>query len=407
MTVFWMIVAVMVALSLAFVLPPLLGSNRRSTASPNQGVDRQLHREHWLELQSELQRGELSPERFEEAKNDISRALLEDLSAPPPESISAATTNKTPAIILAVTIPLASVGLYLRLGSTESVSPSVAPMAASVDGQPGSVEEMVQGLAERLRNNPDDAQGWLLLARTYVVLERYPQARDAYARAYALSGDEPQLMADYAEAIALTQDNRLTGEPAALLERVLRLEPNNQKGLWLSGFAARQSGNNRQAVVLWQQLLTVLTPGSEEIGMVRDMIAQAGGEQAVAATGAEKDAEVAASLEVHVSLDPALESQVGGEETLFVFARALDGPPMPLAIQRLTAGELPLTVTLDDTMNMLPAFKLSSFPTVTVGARVSRTGNATPASGDLQGLVSPIVVSETDAIELIISEVVE
>ena len=402
MTLFWIIAAVMVLVALALVIPSLLG--RRPP--PDVSLDLANHREQLLELTNALEGGEIDQETFNAARSEISNSLVVELSLPAPASSSRVPVGKLPAMAIAGLIPIASVALYLWLGSTESLTPR-AVTGAPASQETASVEQMVAGLAERLRNQPDDPQGWLMLARSYSVMERYVEARDAYARAHELIGDQAGLLVDYAEAIALTENNQLIGKPAELLATALGLEPEHQKGLWLAGFAARQNGDDTRAVALWRQLAGQLAAGSDEMAMVQDMILQTGADPAGEPAPAETPSGAMAAIEITVSLAPELASRVSGSETLFIFARAINGPPMPLAIQNRSASELPLTITLDDTMHMLPALKLSTFPTVTVGARISRSGNATPSRGDLQGLVSPVEVAVGASVNLVIKEVVD
>ena len=407
MTLFWIIAAVMVLVALALVIPSLLGRRPPPDVSP----DLANHREQLLELTNALEGGEIDQETFNAAQGEIGNSLVVELSLPAPAATSRVPVGKLPAVAIAGLIPIASVALYLWLGSTESLTPR-AVTAAPASQETASVEQMVAGLAERLRNQPDDPPGWLMLARSYSVMERYVEARDAYARAHELIGNQAGLLVDYAEAIALTENNQLIGKPAELLATALGLEPEHQKGLWLAGFAARQNGDDTRAVALWRQLAGQLAAGSDEMTMVQDMISQAGGDPAGGdpagePISAETTTGALAAIEITVSLEPELASRVTGNETLFVFARAINGPPMPLAIQKRTASELPLVITLDDTMHMLPALKLSTFPTVTVGARISRSGNATPSRGDLQGLVSPVEVAVGASVNLVIKEVVD
>lgn len=402
MTLFWIIAAVMVLVALALVIPSVLGRS----PPPDVSVDLANHREQLFELTNALQGGEIDQEEFNAARTGIGNRLVVELSLPAPTTTGAEPVGKLPAIAIAALIPIASVALYLWLGSTQSLQPQ-AVTAAPVAGETASVEQMVASLAQRLRSQPNDPQGWLMLARSYSVMERFIEARDAYARAHELIGDQAGLLVDYAQAIAITEDNRLTGKPAELLATALTLEPAHQKGLWLAGFAAHQSGDDTRAVALWRQLAGQLAAGSEELAMVEDMLSQTGGTPGSEPAPVETTVAANTAIEVTVSLEPALASRVTGDETLFIFARAVNGPPMPLAIQKRTASELPLTIILDDTMHMVPAFKLSTFPTVTVGARISRSGNATPSSGDLQGLVSPVDVAGAAVVNLVIEEVVD
>ena len=406
MTLFWLVAAVMIVIALGFVTPTLLGRQRLDTTTSHEAINLAAHREQLLELSNALERGEISQKEFSDSQGKIGNSLVVELSMSPQTPVfSRGAVGKSTALIVATLIPVTSIAMYLWLGSTASLSPHDNQLTA--DAKQRTVENMVSGLAEKLRNAPNDPEGWLMLARSYSVMQRYPEARDAYARAHALIGDQARLLVDYAEAIGQTENNRLTGMPTELLARALALEPNNQKGLWLAGFAARQNGDDTQAIKLWNKLANQLTPGSEDWTIVEQYIKDAGGIVNTTPNTEEAPADSLATITVNVLLDPQLATRVNGSETLFIFARALDGPPMPLAIQKRTADELPLMVTLDDSMNMLPAFKHSSFPVVSVGARISRTGNASASVGDLQGIVSPVNTSQVQTVNLVIKDVVE
>ncbi|HET7925450.1 MAG TPA: hypothetical protein VFL30_11165, partial [Rhodanobacteraceae bacterium] len=227
---------------------------------------------------------------------------------------------------------------------------------------------------------------------------------------------------EYAQALALAApDHKLQGEPRALLEGVIAKDAKNQRALWLLGISDYQNEDYANAIARWKVLLPLLQPDSDVARSVRNEIADAearrdGREppQPEAASAEAPTSESAASaaparaphLTVNVALDPKLKEKLDPEATLFVFARAASGPPMPLAIQRLKASQLPATVTLDDSMSMMPAMKLSKFPQVVVGARVSKSGNAMPQSGDLQTVSSPLDSHRSEPVALVIDQVV-
>jgi len=257
-----------------------------------------------------------------------------------------------------------------------------------------------------------------MLGRSYLTLERYPEAAEAMRKANELQPDNPDLMVSYAQALALASGGDFTGQPAELVAKVLELQPDNPQGLFLAGVSSFQQGQLEQAVVHWRRVLTMQQPGSEDakllesyIGRATTLLAEQGkappAEVAAPAGAAEPaagEAASAASLTVQVSLAPELAEKVKPTDTVFVFAVAANGPRMPLAIQRLTVAELPTTVNLDDTMAMMPAMKLSNFPQVTVGARVSFSGQAIAQSGDLEGRVTPVTVADAaDPIPVVIS----
>ena len=405
MVLFWLIAAAMLIIALIAILPALTGLRWwRRAKQPDLGAAKEA----LLDLETQRSNGDIDEATYTQRRSDIGARLAEVVSHEP---AGPATPNsaKWSAAVFSMVFCAGCVGLYFWLGSPVSLTAStVQPTVANQQQAPGSIDEMVATLADRLAANPNDPDGWMMLGRSYFVLERFREAREAYARAHVLIGDEPNLLADFAEATALSSGNRLEGEPEALIARALSIDPNHQKSLWLAGFAELQRGNNPGAVSYWETLLGLLPPQSEQIAVINDMINRAGGSTATS-TGVEPEVEAAeGSVEpaflVRVSMDPDLAGKINGNETLFVFAKAVNGPPMPLAIQKTTANALPLEVRLDDTMGMIPAFKLSTFPEVTVGARISRSGVATAQSGDLQGLSSPLTVDGTQSVEVVITE---
>jgi len=296
-------------------------------------------------------------------------------------------------------------------------------------------------LAARLAQKPDDVQGWTLLGRAYQATDRASESLDAWRHAHALAPDDPAIGVEYAQALALAApDHRIDGEAREVLEAIAKKDATNQRALWLLGIADYQARKYESAIARWNTLLPLLDAKSDVAASVRRQIAEAaalrdgksaGEAQAIAAkaepartdeganpaTAATPPAAAGAGtpdvgmptagtprLAVSVSLDPRLAASADPDATLFVFARAAKGPPMPLAIRRLKASQLPITITLDDSMGMLPTMKLSMFPQVVVGARISRSGNALPQSGDLQALSAPVDVHRKDPVALTIDQ---
>lgn len=399
----------MMFVAVAWVAPPLLGRVRDPLGKKRQ-PNLKSRRTTLNALDELLASGTITEAEYTQKRQQVGNDLLNEIAGdgrPSVDPTPAAAQRGLVAFIL-IALPAASIALYGWLGTSEALEEHPAvPVSSDVEhADAGSISEMVEALAARLDENPDDAEGWIMLARSYMAMERYGEAADAYSEARTLVGDEPVLLVDFAEAVTLANNNQMEGLPTQLIERALAVEPTHQKGIWLAGFAAMQRNEPNRAVELWNQLLEQLTPGSREAEAVTDMIAQVGGEaSAPASSTASTASSGGASLAVTIVLDPALAEKVTGHETLFVFARAVNGPPMPLAIQRRSASELPLTITLDDSMSMLPAMKLSGFPVVTVGARISKSGDAIGQSGDLQGMITPIDVAGTAAVEVTISEV--
>jgi cytochrome c-type biogenesis protein CcmH len=234
-----------------------------------------------------------------------------------------------------------------------------------------------------MEQQPDDVEGWTMLGRSYQVLGRYPDAAKAFARAAARSPEDPHLLADLADALAMAAGQSMQGEPERLVQRALQIDPNNLKALALAGTAAFERADYAGAATLWERMLPHVPPASEDAQMIQANVAEA-------RSRIQEKSGAAAGLKGTVQLSPTLASRASPEDTVFIFARAAQGPALPLAVLRRKVRDLPLEFSLDDSMAMTPAAKLSAHPTVVVGARVSKTGNATPQPGDLQGLSAPV-----------------
>ncbi len=266
---------------------------------------------------------------------------------------------------------------------------------------------MISELAARLKQSPEDGKGWAMLARTYAVTKRYPEAVEAYEEASKLIPDDAVMLVDYADILAMENGKKFKGKPLELLRRALKADPNNVKGLALMGSALFQAGDYPAAVAHWSKLLPMLPPDAPLTAQVKAGIENAhklaNGAQSVP-DGQAQPANVTKVSGV-VELSPSLRSKVAPTDTVFVFAKAVSGPPMPIAVIRAQASELPLKFVLDDSMSMMPSMKLSGQQQVTVSAKISKSGSATQQSGDMKGEVSPVKVGANN-IRIVIDSVV-
>jgi len=397
MTVFWIVVALFLLGALLVLLPPLLRRVPMAEVGSH-GANLAAHRDQLREAERDLADDLITPERFAQTRAEIERRVLEDTTAvgTGPQVTRPALRS---AIALALLIPLGSVLTYLALGRPDAAVPQLsrtsAPAATTADAAgrhnvtPEQIEKMITALAERLKSEPNNADGWLMLGRSYTALGRYRDAAIAMRRANELAPGDASLIADLADIVGMAQNKRLAGEPARLVQQALDIDPRHAKTLALAGSVAFEAKDYAAARGYWERLLAVLPPGSPMLASVRVNIAQVtsleGGDKAVARAAPTSTAKPAAApLTGTVELSPALAHRVAAGDTLFVFARAAEGPRLPLAIVRASAS-LPFAFTLDDSMAMSPQLKLSSFSHVVVGARISRSGNATPQTGDLVG----------------------
>ncbi len=275
------------------------------------------------------------------------------------------------------------------------------------------VPGMIASLAARLEQSPDDAEGWALLGRSYMTTGQYELAVTAYDRLLSLTGDHPLILIMFADALTMSAEGRVSDKAREVIERALALDPDNPQGLWMGGVAAIQGGNPQQAIGYWQRLEPMLSDKPEQQAEVRSLIENAnnllgdGGVASSAGARLRPNRSQNKSIAVRVDVDAAFMDRVNADDTVFVYARAAEGPPMPLAVKRITVAELPTEVILDDSDAMTPAFALSGFDRVIVGARISGSGNAIAQPGDIEGLSDEVVPGESGVVTITMDNVVE
>jgi len=392
MTLFVALGVVLVAASLLFIVPPLV----RRTVLPRESrdaVNAAVYRDQLRELEADLQAGTLAPDQHERARQEIEARLAADLGKGEARAESPAGTRGA-ALALGLAVPICALAVYLSVGTPRMLTPQAEEGGGPHGMSAQQFETLVERLALRMKDNPEDAEGWMMLGRSYAVMGRFGESSAAYAKAVARAPDDAQLLADYADALAMAQGRTLKGEPEKILKRALAADPNNVKALVLAGTAAFDKNDRAGAVRYWERALLVLPADSEMAQRVSASIAEARG------PGAETRAPVAQAPQAQrgarvsgvVKIDPKLAGKVAPDDTVFIFARAAEGPRMPLAIMRKQGRDLPVQFTLDDSMAMAPQMKLSAFPRVVIGARVSKSANASAQPGDLQGASQPIAV---------------
>ena len=375
---FFLLVAAVV-----FVLWPLL---KRST-SPVAGRELSnldIHRDQLSELEKDLEAGMLGADRYEQAKTELEKRVLEEVTLPAASGRSV-TAGRVAPIVVGVVIPLAAILLYLHLGNLQGLVASRHPAADLSSITADQFQDMTAKLAARLQQNPGDAEGWKMLGRGYRALERFGEANHAYGKAVELKPDDADLLADYAESLALAAGRSLAGEPTRLLDSALKLDPLNTKILALSGSAAFERKDYKASIRYWETILK--QPG---IAGELEQALQKGVDESKARLAGKPVAPAAMArkerVSGEVSLEASLQGRVQPDDTVFVFARAAEGPRMPVAIVKIRVHELPYRFSFDDSSAMMAEMKLSKFSEIVVGARVSRSGSATPSAGDLEGL---------------------
>lgn len=390
MTLFWLVAALFLFSALLFLLPPLVlgGDTVRESAAAT--VNLGVLRDQMRELERDRTSGQIDEAAFEGARRELERRALGE--SPKSLAMEARGRLRGLALGLSVAFPILAIGIYWNLGTPAGVGAETRTAPATGHAVTrAQVLQMVEGLAQKLSANPDDPEGWLMLARSYTALGRYEDAVGAFRELTARVPDDPQVLADYADTLAMARGRSLLGEPEGLVSRALAADPNHGKALALAGTIAFSKQDYRGAIGYWERILPRVAPDSPTARSINGSIADArsrlgGGAVAAASPGPAAPASATSTgVAGRVQLAASLAGQVRPEDTVFIFARAAQGPRMPLAILRKKAADLPLEFVLDDSLAMNPAMRLSSFPRVVVGARISRSGNAMPASGDLEG----------------------
>ncbi len=376
MTDFWIAASALLLVALAFLLLPILRGRRAQAEEDRTALNVALYEERLAELTAQHAAGTLSDAQLEAGRADAARELLEDTDNS--DSPKIAKLGRSVPLIAAVLVPLVGYGLYMHWGASDKVQ-----MARQFSEQPRTVEEMTAHLEQAVKEQPDSAEAWYFLGRTYMNQERPADAAKAFARVVELAGRQPELLGQWAQAQYFAGDRQWSEQLQALTDEALQADPQELTSLGLLGIAAYEEGRYQDAVRFWEQLVAALPENDPSREAIRGGIERArqqvdGGSGNAAAGEAPAAASTqAAALQIQVQLDPKVAETVSPEDSVFVFARAVNGPPVPLAAKRLTVGDLPATVTLSDADAMVPSLKISSVEQVTVMARVSRTGDAT------------------------------
>ena len=405
---FWFIAWAMTLLVLGLLIWPLL---KRQDARGNEEAEKRLsvYRQQFAELEQDYKNAVLTDTQYQQSKHELERRLLEE-TAPETKApvVQVRPINRRAiAVVLAILIPTIGGLLYWKLGSPEAVTlPSVsAPAAQSGSEYAHQTSEGLDALSERLKKkleqNPNDGVGWALLARSYAEIGRHADAVPIYEKAMQLIPDDPQMLSDYADALAMLQGRKLEGKPEQLIQRALKIDPNHVKALMLAGTIAFDRREFGKAAQYWERANANLSPETEA-GARQELLAGiaeakglATGKPVTASAGGgsampPKQGGQAVAISGTVSLAPSLAAKGAPTDTLFVFAREMNGPPMPVSIVRATKKDLPFTFQLDDSTSPMPSRKLSDVGTVVIVARLSKSGEAMPKSGDLQGISEPM-----------------
>lgn len=433
MLVFWIVATLMMVVAVGIVLIPLL--RPRPLAGPS-AVEANLEvlRGQRRELEADVAAGLLPAQARDEALAELVERAQADLE---PETVIPADPGKTPwalVSVIAVLIPVVALGTYLKVGSPMAAS-GVPSVAAESPGHSAQMAEMVDALGKKVRERPDDAEGWSLLARSLASIGRFKESAEAYEHLAGIVPGDAQVLADWADALGMAQGRNLAGRPADIVQKALAADPTNGKALALAGTIALDANDFPAAQKYWGALAAQVPPGSPDaqqvnaiLDEVRQRAAAAGkplpaeppkvvaqsapkampappAAPAKSAAAAPAAAPAGKNVTGSVALAPAVSAQVAGNETVFIFARAENGPRVPLAVIRATVKELPLQFALDDSQAMAPGMTISSFEQVRIEARVSKSGNVQAQPGDLVGASAPVKPGARD-VKVVVDKVV-
>ena len=386
----FVIIALGIALCVAAIfLWVLLREKKPVTQASQANANAKVYRDQILDLDREHDSGHISDEEWQQSRDELSLRLLEDTSA---VDDPAAKTEKPAiwtAVVLAVALPLGSMGMYMWVGQPEALNPLALKTPDQVD--PKDLTKMAQTLAEKLQDKPDNLQGWVMLGRTYRTLENFDAALRAYDSALKLSDDD-DLKLERIEVIAMQRQGQFEGEPWNVIREVLQRDPQHFGALLTAGSASYAEGKFAEALKYWEQARKPLDANNPDLEGLESAIATVRERLGMPPAKAAPAATSGLNVTGQVSLSASLKSKASPNDVVFIYATPANGDRMPLAIFKTTVSQLPFNFTLDDSTAMAPDRKLSAAGEVMVKVRVTKSGNAMPQSGDLSGSLGPVKV---------------
>ncbi|QKZ06017.1 c-type cytochrome biogenesis protein CcmI [Pseudomonas eucalypticola] len=383
---FWLAVGLLLLVALGFLLIPVVRGRRAQQEEDRTALNVALYQERIAELAAQREEGVLSAEQLEAGRAEAGRELLADTEGADQGRV--ARLGRPLPLLAAVLVPVAALGLYLHFGASDKVE-----LTREFATPPASMAEMTSRLERAVAAQPDSAEGLFFLGRTYMSQNRPADAARIFQRTLAVAGRQPELLGQLAQAEYFASDKQWSPEIQALTDEALKADPKEVTSLGLRGIAAFEGQRYQEAVDYWQRLLALLPADDPSRAALQGGIQRAA-ERITASGGSPAAAPVAkgaALLKVNVDLTAGLKAKVQPGDSVFVFARASSGPPMPLAVKRLTVADLPASVELSDSDAMMPQLKLSNFPEVQLVARVSRAGQ--PTKGEWVGRSQPLASS--------------
>jgi len=363
-------------LALALLLPTLL-KNHELTDDDHQQRNIKIARQRLAELKQQLADSVITQAQFDEQYTELQLMLNDDLQTAAETKPVSKEQGRWISLMLLVLIPSVSLLIYELLGETNAIKK--AELQTAETQAANTIVQMVAKLEQRLQQNPDDLEGWTMLGRSYSYMQQYQKAADVFAQLNRRLPDDAEIMLQYANNLAMARNGRMSGEPAELVVKVLQKQPDNGNALWLAGIAAAEQGKYAEARQRWQKLLSLLPPDSESLPQIKQMLA------ALSAEEGKNDNAAPVEIKVQVDIEPALKANQPADATVFIYAQAITGPKMPLAIVRKQVKDLPVSVLLNDAVAMQGGPRLGDQQQLRIVARVSQSGQAMAQPGDLIG----------------------
>jgi len=414
MLVFWIICSLLIIVALAMVLPGLISKKMPEDLDRNK-INRAVYDKKSLELENDLKNDLIDHDQYLIAKSDLERSLLDDID----ENSSSVNKsgNKLLPIVILILLPIAAVLTYLQLENGMQVfdpafQKKLAEQKANQSmGQMGSVEQAIATLEDKIKQEPNNIENLQMLGRSYVVTERFEDAINIYSQANELSnGANPDILISLGEAKGFAAGNKFDQSSKSLFDKALKVDPKNERGLWYAGLAAYQLEDYETSVKHLETLYKQVPDGQADVKSallkyLNDAQQKAGMEiTQVEAPATASPTAITVSVSLDENMSKKLTEKIVNSDTLFIYARAMNGPKMPLALVKMTAGDLPTTVTLDDSVSMIAGMTLSTMDQVEVIARISKSGQTIMQTGDLFGSAQSVETSQSSTVDIVISE---
>jgi cytochrome c-type biogenesis protein CcmH len=401
MTLFWLAAAAITLIGLGFIILPLMRQKASAQVSRMQ-VNKALYESKLEELQADLEQGLLDPSEYQQSEQELQRSLLSDVKVSERSSVTQKRSNLGMVVLLTIALPLSAILLYQQF--TTYVANDEYNEQQKLAQQAQTIQQSIEDLEQRLQDKPDDLEGWKILGQSYVVMQQFNKAVGAYSQAAALSDySDPDLLVLLAETSSFANDGVFGTIENALLEQALAVNPKHERALWYAGYAAYSEDDYQAAVAYWQTLLSLVPADRNDVrDSLNKFVADAREKAGLEAAPAEQAA-LARVLYVQVTVAQELAKNYQDSDTVFIYARAKNGPKMPLSLVRVPLSALPIKVELTEATSMLPNMNLRSFEQVEVLARISPSGQAISQAGDLISAAVSVDFSQDSEHELEVS----